>query len=740
MNKAWLLSKLKISLGIRSKILISASFLLAIPYMSYQYVWELENFLREGQEQTLVGTARAVATVLHERPSLFDHQARFLTDITPGTDLYAHQIDFPIKLDGILSDWQNYQEFMNSYGAQNLLDQNTVYDPSSIAFEHMVGKYERYLYAMFKVTDDSVVMRENNSLRVDRNDSVQISFINSIGKFERYIVAPYESGWVNAYKLDDTKTVLTPVNLETRIQGHWENTQNGYNLEVRFPLSMLSNKIAFAVIDVDDLDSREIKYVLGTANPSRSDDLGTILFPSPEIERIIKGLEYSQARIWVLDRHMRVLAKSGDIFDTDLFHQDINTQDQDRKSYSDDIVETTDDIGFWEWVESKVLLPLYYQFLTKPPEDFIDDLSNAFALEGSDIDQAMQGSPSTLWRLSSDNKAVILSAAHPIYIDKQVMGVVVVEQTTHGIRTLRNQALEKQFHLILTILVVASISLFALSSSITSRIRRLRDETDNAIDANGKIVSLISPSKTHDEIGDLSRSFHQVLTKLSQYNHYLENMASRLSHELRTPVAVVNSSLDNLSDSTSDEEKGQYISRAKDGINRLSKILNSMSEATRLEQAINDNEPEQFDLTELLPIWIESYNHTFADANLMLDMQMNVASLSGSPEMLAQMLDKIVTNAREFKYEDTNIRIRLFENNAKITLSISNEGPLLPENAKENLLNSMISVRASTSSEQSHLGLGLFVANIIARYHKGNLSIHNLPDHTGVIALVEFEK
>ncbi len=739
MRKGALLSTMKFSLGIRTKILISASFLLAIPFMSHQYVWELENFLREGQEQSLVGTARVVATVLHERPSLFDKHRVFLPDITPGTDLYAHQIDFPIKLDGMLSDWQSYQDYTISYDSENIIEQKTIYQPSSISFEHMVGKYDGYLYAMFKVMDDSVVTREDNSLRIDRNDFLQISIINSMGQFERYIVATRESGWVNAYKLDEDKSVLTPISLETRIQGHWENTTNGYNVELRLPLSMLSNKIAFAVIDVDDPDSREIKYVLGTANPSRPDGLGTILVPSPEIERIIRGLEYSQARIWVLDRHMRVLAKSGDIFNADWVHQGIKRNKQDHSHYPNEIVETSYVLSIWRWVEKKVLLPIYYQLLTKPPEDFIDDLSNAYALEGSDIEQAMQGKPSTLWRLSSDNKAVILSAAHPIYMDDQVMGAVVVEQTTHGIRTLRNQALEKQFHLILAILVVACISIFALSSSITSRIRRLRDDTDNAIDANGKIVSVISPSKTNDEIGDLSRSFHQVLTKLSQYNHYLENMASRLSHELRTPVAVVNSSLDNLLESTSDDEKQRYISRAKDGINRLSKILNSMSEATRLEQAINDNEPEQFDLTKLLPVWIESYNHTFKDANLIMDIKMREARLSGSPEMLAQMLDKIVTNAREFKNEGTNIGIRLFEKNQKITLTISNQGPLLPENAEESLLNSMISVRASTSSEQSHLGLGLFVANIIARYHKGHLSIHNLPDHTGVIALVEFD-
>ena len=57
---------------------------------------------------------------------------------------------------------------------------------------------------------------------------------------------------------------------------------------------------------------------------------------------------------------------------------------------------------------------------------------------------------------------------------------------------------------------------------------------------------MIPTQNASDEIGDLGRSFAQVLERLAQYNHYLENMAARLSHELRTPVAIVNSSLENL--------------------------------------------------------------------------------------------------------------------------------------------------------------------------------------------------
>ena len=83
---------LRLRIGIRIKLLFLSLFLFAIPWLGYQYVWEMESYLRTGQEQTLVGTARAVATALHERPKLFDNHASYLSDVKPGTDLYAHNI------------------------------------------------------------------------------------------------------------------------------------------------------------------------------------------------------------------------------------------------------------------------------------------------------------------------------------------------------------------------------------------------------------------------------------------------------------------------------------------------------------------------------------------------------------------------------------------------------------------------------------------------------------------------
>ena len=65
------MSRPRVTLGIRAQLLLVLTVFLAIPWLGYEYVRELERFLRDAQERTLAGTAQAVATALHDRPRLF---------------------------------------------------------------------------------------------------------------------------------------------------------------------------------------------------------------------------------------------------------------------------------------------------------------------------------------------------------------------------------------------------------------------------------------------------------------------------------------------------------------------------------------------------------------------------------------------------------------------------------------------------------------------------------------------
>ncbi|GEA12865.1 proteobacterial dedicated sortase system histidine kinase [Alteromonas sp. KUL49] len=714
---------MRIRFSIRVQLLVLSLFLFTIPYLGYQYVWELEQYLRTGQEQTMIGTARAVATALHERPALFESRSAYLKNVRPGTDLYAPAIPNPIRLDGELNDWRAVEHLATQYSDDEIVDIfiDTDKPVTSLSFTHMVGRYDQYLYAMFNVEDDHLVWRHPSSLSVDRSDHLLIALQEDTDTLKRYVIAPYESGWVNAYRLGEDQNAYRAVENALNIQGRWMETRKGYAIELRFPLDETSGSLAFALVDVDNEGTRQKQYAIGTASTSNIGELGTVVTPSPEIERILSGLKYADSRVWVVDKHKRVLARAGDI----LSSAGIRTATPEESSDS-----------WLKWVEQNWLIPLYYNILTRPPADFVDELENAYALVGKDIATALSGEPDSLWRLTPDNKAVVLSAAHPIFIGDTVMGAVIVEQTTHGIRTLRNQALERLFHVILAVMLLGTSGLLLFAHRISSRIRSLRDNTEAVIDDNGKIIGSLPQSKQRDEIGDLNRSFSDVLSRLQQYNTYLENMASRLSHELRTPIAVVKSSLDTLSQVSTNEENNVFVERAQSGITRLSKILNSMSEATRLEQAIATEESIPFELNKVVSGCVLAYQQTYSNRTFNYINNGEGTEVIGSPDLIAQLLDKVIANAAEFSNDEDTITVHLWRQDKSVYLTVSNPGPVIPAGMENQLIQSMVSIRpeakAHLTTPEPHLGLGLFIANMVANYHKGNLSITNLEDNTGV--------
>ncbi|UPW16932.1 proteobacterial dedicated sortase system histidine kinase [Agarivorans sp. TSD2052] len=705
-------------IGLRAKVTILSLFLLCLPWLGYQYVWEMEKYLRLGQEKTLEGTTQALATALHERPKLFNSQASFLSQVQKGRDLYAYPLSGPIQLDGKLNDWQDYQHRMLRYGEDHVIYQADPDTPITSEFTHMVGKFGRYLYAYFEVTDQDVVYRGKNTLRVDNNDHLAIATLAPDGEFRRYIVATTEDGWINAFELPLDPSLNTPVKPEVKIQGQWLKTPKGYNIELRIPLSMVGSKLGFSIYDINRTPKRELVSVVGTSALDTVDNLGTVLVPSPEIESIIKGMSHNSSRIWVVDKHGRVLAKSGDIRSTkSIWARSLSPENSD---------------SWWSQFTKQYLHPLYYKILTKPPQDFVDSLQDSTQLEGSHIQQALSGKPGSTWRLTPDGRAVVLAAASPIWIDDKVMGVVVAEETTNGIRTLRNRALERLFNIILLVMGVGTLSLFLFASSISSRIRKLRDQAEKAIDSQGRVTATLPDSKDRDEIGDLSRSFASIVSRLSQYTHYLENMSSRLSHELRTPVAVVRSSLEHLNLQTLDQDTQKYVDRAQEGVNRLNMILNNMSEATRLEQSLSQAETSTFPLSKVVSGCMQGYQYTYPEQAFDCNISPNTLNIVGVPEYIAQLMDKLVANAMEFSLPDKPITVSFQQDNKDAVLLISNHGPTLPDNMVEQIFESMVSIRSQQAQQKPHLGLGLYIARLIAEFHGGTISARNFTDNSGV--------
>ena len=370
-----------------------------------------------------------------------------------------------------------------------------------------------------------------------------------------------------------------------------------------------------------------------------------------------------------------------------------------------------------------------------PSNEFIDELYAGGTVEGQHIDSALQGQPTTQFRTLPDTQTRILEAAHPIVADGEVMGAVIVDQNMNGIRTFRNQALETLFNTILGVMAVISFGLFAFASRISGRIRDLRNQAESIIDESGRLRKSIVASKSSDEIGDLSRSFSSIVERLTQYTSYLENMSARLSHELRTPVTVVRSSLENLGMVSQDKESAIYIQRAEEGISRLNLILTNMSEATRLEQMLQTSEKEKIDLARVINGCVEGYRLAYPEFVLVTDIEGPVRIL-GVPEYIAQLMDKLIANAVEFTYPGRPITIYCHSAREQAVVKVSNFGPYLPEEMKGRLFDSMISVRPQEKQRQPHLGIGLHIARLVTEFHHGQIRAENLRDAEGVTVIL----
>jgi dedicated sortase system histidine kinase len=446
-------------------------------------------------------------------------------------------------------------------------------------------------------------------------------------------------------------------------------------------------------------ERRRIIALFAAADADAAANLGNAYLPSDEIERLLEIIGRKRSRLWVIDSRSRVRGLSGSLRDANPAAPRMLTS----------------------WLRPVAAL------VVPTPSVPVGDQSKPAQ---SQIDRALIGVVSTSWRGTRDRDVAVLSAAQPIFIGDDIVGAVVVEETTGSIQLLKQRALENLLAVTLLLTAAALAILLFFASRLAGRVSRLHRQAEAAIDPQGRITGTITPSSASDEIGDLSRTMAAVLERLRGYNAYLEAMAGRLSHELRTPVAVVRSSLDNLKAQPLSPDARVYVERAGEGVERLSRLISRLSEGTRLERLLESAERERFDLGSVVAGCVEGYRAAYPQRRFEYAGPGKPAWMNGVPDAFAQLLDKLVENAVDFAPEESAIRVSLSPAARGATLAVENDGPPLPAEMIARLFDSMVTLRASAPRRDAapdlHLGLGLFIVRLVAEFHGGRARARNL--------------
>jgi dedicated sortase system histidine kinase len=682
---------------LRAQLLVVSLLTLALPWAGCQYVREVERAQRQGIGDALLDGAAIVASSLATRPDLLYPSTELRTAVRDDTaDIYATRIATAPVLDGYADDWVER--------GRTTVAPSTSYD--TLRVEYTAAVDPRYLNLFLDVHDEAIAWLDPSIGDGAPHDRVLVALEAPDGHVQRYVFATAAPGPLNA-------TDAATGTASNRVRGYWQSVAGGYQLELRLPLSLLGARFGFSVLDADDGGDVASAGTLrdpGTASPAA----GLLVYAPETLAPSLEAYRQAGKRLRVADKAGFELASIGELDSLDASDPDAGGA-----------------------VDEGLLALLYRSVLAG--EDTGDVRAARGLPTAPGVQSALAGRPATTWYRLADSRRAIVAAAQPVLSGSELLGAVVIEQADEATLTVADRALVRLVNATLLASLCAAAALLAYATWLSVRIRRLRDAAGRALDSRGRIAAQMPGVGARDEVGDLARGFTTLLERLREHTDYLKTLADKLSHELRTPLAVVQSSLENLAHHELDEQTSVYAGRARDGVARLRAILSAMSEATRVEQSLQGAQLEDFDLAALVRASAAAYRDAYPARRVEWSVPDEACPLRGTPELIVQMLDKLVENAVDFTPSQGRIELSLAGTPEAWRLAVANEGPPLPQRMHGNIFDSLVSVR-DQRGERPHLGLGLHIARLIAESHGGSIEARDLADARGAEFIVNLPR
>jgi signal transduction histidine kinase len=142
------------------------------------------------------------------------------------------------------------------------------------------------------------------------------------------------------------------------------------------------------------------------------------------------------------------------------------------------------------------------------------------------------------------------------------------------------------------------------------------------------------------------------------------------------------------------------------------------------------------ELNKVVEACVAEYRQIYPGMEFKTSISRKPVRIMGTPEYIAQLMDKVVANAVDFSAPGKPVAVTCREDTGEAVITVSNNGPNLEEGMKDRIFDSMVSVRPERMKKVPHLGMGLHIARMIAEYHGGYIYAENLIGEPGVIVVV----
>lgn len=677
-------------MSLRLQLLGLGLLTLVLPWAGYRYVQELEGALRSGLEQSLLAAAESTAAAL---PGQVLRTGASRPAVRPGEIVYAHPLTSEPLIDGYRDDWSSAETTALPLGTSGRL---------------WIGLYQRSLFLFLHYPDPDVVYQRAPG-ETPYGDRVLL--VTESPRPDWLLFHTNAPGSLRARQT--ASPLFTPTGRrDARVPAFWRETSDGFAAEIRLPLAMAGERLGMAVIDVDHAGSGAgsagAPYQVAMESSWSGDGPGLLLYRPAGLAASATQFIRSGMRVVIVDPSGWILFDEGEI---------------------DPLSAAFDDL------DPSLTEQIYRFILRRDDPAFTGFEQPPGRLGRGPLQPVLEGASVTAWFARSGGASAVVTAGAPIMRGDEQLGAVILEQGSDSILTLTNAALVRLLSVTFLAMLVVAAGLLSYATVLSFRVRRLSRAAETALGPKGEIRASLPGRRAGDEIGDLARSFSDLLNRLRDYTAYLTTLKAKLAHELRTPLAVASTSLENLEREPHGANLSPYLSRLKEGVSRLDGILGAMTEATLIEQSVAATEPEIYDLDAVLASCTAAYRDVYPRHTIEYRCGAPHTGVLGSGELIVRMMDKLIDNAASFSREDAPIQVTLDGTHRELTINVVNRGPRLPSSMRSQLFDSLVSIRRE-SDGRHHLGLGLHIVSLVADFHRGTVRGEDLPDGSGVVFAV----
>lgn len=249
--------------------------------------------------------------------------------------------------------------------------------------------------------------------------------------------------------------------------------------------------------------------------------------------------------------------------------------------------------------------------------------------------------------------------------------------------------------------------------------------------------------KGKDEVAELATALNNMAISLSSAEDTRRSFVANISHELKTPMTTISGFIDGILDGTIPSDKrDHYLSIISDEVKRLSRLVRSMLDLSRIDAGQLRINPVRFELMDCTCSTLLSFEKRLEDK------QVEVVGLEDCEptdvfadyDLIGQVIYNLIENAVKFVNESGQIDIRFSRQNGRIHYAVRNTGAGIPRQEMPHIFERFYKSDKSRSLDKSGVGLGLYIVQTIIHLHHGEIMVRSveneytefsfwLPDH-----------